>query len=162
MVKEGGEGLKSGCIKSSHGPWLVHKTTKDGGVVTKYRYPSEKERQNNKQRERKRRSISKKIFAGLRAYGNYQLPKHADSNDLLRALCDEAGWHVDEDGNVYKKEAMLRMPSLINSGFDARIEEQFKNKTFSSFDDDIQARTTSLSLGCSFEEHDINLCLSLS
>ena len=103
MVKEGGEGLKSGCIKSSHGPWLVHKTTKDGGVVTKYRYPSEKERQNNKQRERKRRSISKKIFAGLRAYGNYQLPKHADSNDLLRALCDEAGWHVDEDGNVYKK-----------------------------------------------------------
>lgn len=103
MVRESGEGLKTGCIKNSHGPWLVHKTTKDGEVVTKYRFPSEKERQNNKQRERKRRSISKNIFSGLRAHGNYQLPKHADSNDLLRALCEEAGWHVDEDGNVHKK-----------------------------------------------------------
>lgn len=109
MVRESGEGLKNGCIKNSHGPWLVHKTTKDGEVVTKYRYPSEKERQNNKQRERRRRSISKKIFAGLRAHGNYQLPKHADSNDLLRALCEEAGWHVDEDGNVQKKVTLIHI-----------------------------------------------------
>ncbi|KAF2288470.1 hypothetical protein GH714_007780 [Hevea brasiliensis] len=85
-----------GCIKSSRGPWIVHRTTKDG-IVTKYRFPSDRERQNNKQRERRRRAVARKIFAGLRQQGNYKLPKHADTNDLLKALCEEAGWHVEED-----------------------------------------------------------------
>ena len=92
-----------GCIKTTRGPWKVHKTTKDGRVVTKFRNPTETERLNNKQRERKRREVTKNIFAGLRAHGNYHLPKHADSNDILRALCAEAGWHVEEDGTVYRK-----------------------------------------------------------
>ena len=92
-----------GCIKNSRGPWKVTKTTKDGQVVTKLRFPTETERQNSKQRERRRRSITQKIFAGLRSHGNYQLPKHADTNDLLKALCNEAGWHVEEDGTIYKK-----------------------------------------------------------
>ncbi|CAK9136701.1 unnamed protein product, partial [Ilex paraguariensis] len=92
-----------GCIKDSKGPWLVHRTSKNGGVVSKLRYPSDRERQKNKQRERNRRAVAQKIFAGLRAHGNYQLPKHSDTNDLLKALCDEAGWHVGEDGTVSRK-----------------------------------------------------------
>lgn len=108
MVRSEREERRNGCIKTSRGPWLVHKTTKNGDIVTKLRYPTDKERHNNKQRERKRRSITKKIFAGLRAHGNYQLPKHADSNCLLMALCEEAGWHVDEEGNVYKRVRSLQ------------------------------------------------------
>lgn len=104
-----------GCIKSSKGPWLVRRATKDGGVVTKYRYPSERERQNNKQRERRRRSVAHKIFAGLRAHGNYNLPKHADSNDLLKALCKEAGWQVEDDGTIYKKVGFFNLSFSLNS-----------------------------------------------
>lgn len=92
-----------GCIKKTKGPWVVRRATKNRGTVTKLRFPSEKERLNNKQRERKRRAITHNIFAGLRAHGNYQLPKNPDSNDLLRALCEEAGWHVEEDGTIYRK-----------------------------------------------------------
>lgn len=102
-MEQGRKKVLRGCIRTSKGPWLVHRTTKGGDVVTKYRYPSERERQNNKQRERRRRAVSHNIFAGLKAHGNYNLPKHADSNDLLKALCQEAGWHVDEDGTIYRK-----------------------------------------------------------
>lgn len=92
-----------GCIKKSKGPWIVHRTTKDGEMVTKYRFPTENERQKNKQRERRRRAVAKKIFAGLKEEGGYKLPKHADTNDLLKALCEEAGWYVEEDGTIYRK-----------------------------------------------------------
>ena len=92
-----------GCIKNSRGPWKVKKMTKDGQIATKLRFPSESERLNSSQRERRRRSIRQKIFTGLRSHGNYRLPKHADTNDLLRALCDEAGWHVEEDGTISRK-----------------------------------------------------------
>ncbi|CAI9097232.1 OLC1v1033607C1 [Oldenlandia corymbosa var. corymbosa] len=109
MMMSGGEEegngnnvVRRGCIKSSKGPWIVRRTTRDGGTVTKFRYPSERERLNNKQRERNRRAVAHNIFAGLRAHGNYKLPKNADSNDLLRALCEEAGWHVQEDGTVFR------------------------------------------------------------
>ncbi|KAG4196869.1 hypothetical protein ERO13_A06G199000v2 [Gossypium hirsutum] len=67
------------------------------------RMPTWKERENNKRRERRRRAIAAKIFAGLRMYGNYKLPKHCDNNEVLKALCDEAGWTVEEDGTTYKK-----------------------------------------------------------
>jgi len=90
----------SGCIKTRRGPWRVHRATKDGRIVTKFRYPSDRERQTNQQRERRRRAVAKKIFEGLRKHGNYKLPKHADSNDLLKALCEEAGWLVEEDGTI--------------------------------------------------------------
>lgn len=102
MVVEKKMGVLGGCTKITRGPWIVHKTTKNG-VVTKYRFPSEQERENNKQRERKRRAVTNNIFAGLREHGNYMLPKYADNNDLLKALCEEAGWHVEEDGSIYKK-----------------------------------------------------------
>ncbi|KAL6492499.1 hypothetical protein OROGR_017455 [Orobanche gracilis] len=104
-----------GCIKTSRGPWIVRRATKDGGLVTKYRFPSDRERLNNKQRERRRRSVAHKIFAGLKAHGNYNLPKHADSNDLLKALCEEAGWHVDDDGKIFRKQTVApKMPSLAD------------------------------------------------
>jgi hypothetical protein len=61
--------------------------------------PSARERENNK----RRRAIAAKIFAGLRAHGNYRLPKHADHNEVLKALCAEAGWQVDEDGTISRR-----------------------------------------------------------
>ncbi|KAL3646229.1 BES1/BZR1 protein 4 [Castilleja foliolosa] len=67
------------------------------------RMPTWKERENNKRRERRRRAIAAKIFAGLRLYGNYTLPKHCDNNEVLKALCDEAGWTVEPDGTTYRK-----------------------------------------------------------
>ncbi|PIN08889.1 hypothetical protein CDL12_18531 [Handroanthus impetiginosus] len=67
------------------------------------RLPTWKERENNKRRERRRRAIAAKIFAGLRNQGNYKLPKHCDNNEVLKALCAEAGWTVEEDGTTYRK-----------------------------------------------------------
>ncbi|MQL85984.1 hypothetical protein Taro_018523 [Colocasia esculenta] len=67
------------------------------------RLPTWKERENNKRRERRRRAIAAKIYAGLRMYGNYKLPKHCDNNEVLKALCREAGWTVEEDGTTYRK-----------------------------------------------------------
>jgi brassinosteroid resistant 1/2 len=67
------------------------------------RVPSWRERENNRVRERRRRAISAKIFTGLRNFGNYQLPRHCDNNEVLRALCNEAGWTVEPDGTTYRK-----------------------------------------------------------
>ncbi|XP_030529481.1 BES1/BZR1 homolog protein 2 [Rhodamnia argentea] len=67
------------------------------------RLPTWKERENNKRRERRRRAIAAKIYTGLRAQGNYKLPKHCDNNEVLKALCTEAGWVVEEDGTTYRK-----------------------------------------------------------
>ncbi|XP_042508855.1 protein BZR1 homolog 1-like [Macadamia integrifolia] len=67
------------------------------------RLPTWKERENNKRRERRRRAIAAKIYTGLRAQGNYKLPKHCDNNEVLKALCLEAGWVVEEDGTTYRK-----------------------------------------------------------
>lgn len=67
------------------------------------RMPTWKERENNKRRERRRRAIAAKIYTGLRMYGNYKLPKHCDNNEVLKALCREAGWIVEEDGTTYRK-----------------------------------------------------------
>ncbi|KAF4397940.1 hypothetical protein G4B88_019661 [Cannabis sativa] len=71
------------------------------------RLPTWKERENNKRRERRRRAIAAKIFSGLRMYGNYKLPKHCDNNEVLKALCNEAGWTVELDGTTYRKRRKL-------------------------------------------------------
>ncbi|GAU15331.1 hypothetical protein TSUD_04000 [Trifolium subterraneum] len=60
-------------------------------------------KENNKIRERSRRAITAKIFSGLRAQGNYNLSKHSDNNEVLKALCEEAGWLVEKDGTTYRK-----------------------------------------------------------
>ncbi|KAL2346341.1 hypothetical protein Fmac_000341 [Flemingia macrophylla] len=67
------------------------------------RKPSWRERENNRRRERRRRAIAAKIYSGLRAQGNYNLPKHCDNNEVLKALCVEAGWTVEEDGTTYRR-----------------------------------------------------------
>lgn len=74
-----------------------------GSTAATGRMPTWKERENNKKRERRRRAIAAKIFTGLRSQGNYKLPKHCDNNEVLKALCLEAGWIVHEDGTTYRK-----------------------------------------------------------
>ncbi|KAM3344333.1 hypothetical protein P3S68_026425 [Capsicum galapagoense] len=167
-----------GCIKTSRGPWLVHRTTKDGSVVTRFRYPSDRERQKNKQREQNRRAVAHKIFAGLRAHGNYKLPKHADTNDLLMALCEEAGWHVEDDGTIYRKNPMKDMPRLIdstqvsledqnNDGDYCKCEDQIKDGEYFWCDIDMAEtkrtqQESSRTQLVAAEVSDVNLTLSLS
>ncbi|XAR56444.1 hypothetical protein NMG60_11036935 [Bertholletia excelsa] len=80
------------------------------------RLPTWRERENNKRRERRRRAIASKIFAGLRMYGNYKLPKHCDNNEVLKALCNEAGWTVEPDGTTYRKGCKPVEPMDIVGG----------------------------------------------
>lgn len=78
----------------------------DGGGAGR-RKPSWRERENNRRRERRRRAIAAKIYTGLRAQGNYNLPKHCDNNEVLKALCAEAGWIVEPDGTTYRKVFLI-------------------------------------------------------
>uniref|UniRef100_A0A0E0BXZ6 Protein BZR1 homolog n=1 Tax=Oryza meridionalis TaxID=40149 RepID=A0A0E0BXZ6_9ORYZ len=94
---------RRGCIRSTRGPWTVRRRGRGGGVTTSLRHPTARERENNRQRERRRRQVATRIYAGLRAGAGYALPKHADQNDVLRALCAEAGYLVDDDGNVSRR-----------------------------------------------------------
>ncbi|KAK4345532.1 hypothetical protein RND71_035708 [Anisodus tanguticus] len=152
---------------------------KDGSVVTKFRYPSDRERQKNKQREQRRRTVAHKIFAGLRAHGNYKLPKHADTNDLLMALCEEAGWHVEDDGTIYRKDPVKDMPRLVDvdsvqvsmedhiKDVDyCKCEYQIKDGDFLKCDDDMKMTESKSStrkpLTPSAELSTVNLTLSLS
>ncbi|PON95816.1 BES1/BZR1 transcription factor [Trema orientale] len=92
------------------------------------RMPTWKERENNKRRERRRRAIAAKIYAGLRMYGNYKLPKHCDNNEVLKALCNEAGWTVEEDGTTYRKayvsELLLLSVKMRRPGY-RRADRRF-------------------------------------
>ncbi|KAJ0247789.1 Protein BRASSINAZOLE-RESISTANT 2 [Hirschfeldia incana] len=78
-------------------------TSAAAAMAATRRKPSWRERENNRRRERRRRAVAAKIYTGLRAQGNYNLPKHCDNNEVLKALCSEAGWVVEEDGTTYRK-----------------------------------------------------------
>nr|GMC81812.1 protein BRASSINAZOLE-RESISTANT 2-like [Ipomoea batatas]GMC85892.1 protein BRASSINAZOLE-RESISTANT 2-like [Ipomoea batatas] len=164
MVGESGNKALRGCIKTTRGPWTVHRTTKNGGVITKYRYPSERERQNNKQRERKRRAVAKKIFAGLRAHGNYQLPKHADSNDLLIAVCREAGWQVEEDGTIFK-----RVPVVQKETKTCEEDEDYckceggdtSSRSLEALHHNLKSITTPTAMSSHVENCDVHLALKI-
>lgn len=65
---------------------------------------SASEKEKTKLRERQRRAITTKIFAGLRKYGGYNLPPRADINDVLKSLAAEAGWTVEPDGTTYRSQ----------------------------------------------------------
>ncbi|RCV24919.1 hypothetical protein SETIT_5G124900v2 [Setaria italica] len=97
---------RRGCIRSTQGPWTVRRRGRGGGLTTSLRHPTPRERENNRQRERRRRQVAARIYAGLRAHAGYTLPKHADQNDVLRALCAEAGYHVDDGGNVTRLQGV--------------------------------------------------------
>ncbi|GLJ46516.1 hypothetical protein SUGI_0980290 [Cryptomeria japonica] len=68
-----------------------------------------KDKEKTKLRERHRRSITTKIFNGLRKYGGYNLPPRADINDVLRALANESGWIVESDGTTYREQGMQKI-----------------------------------------------------
>jgi hypothetical protein len=85
-----------------------------GGMGAPSRVPTWRERENNRRRERRRRAIAAKIFSGLRAQGNYTLPKHCDNNEVLKALADEAGWTVEPDGTTYRKVYIMSQPPPLS------------------------------------------------
>ncbi|KAH7514693.1 hypothetical protein FEM48_Zijuj11G0116900 [Ziziphus jujuba var. spinosa] len=124
-----------GCIKKTRGPWKVQRTTKDGRLVTKFRYPTETERHNNKERERHRRAVTQKIFAGLRAHGNYDLPQYADFNDVLKAVCKEAGWIVGDDGTVYGR---MSSKNASNKEFCTIISSMSENDEYCCCENQIE------------------------
>ncbi|KAK9108795.1 hypothetical protein Sjap_016855 [Stephania japonica] len=114
------------------------------------RMPTWKERENNKRRERRRRAIAAKIYAGLRTFGSYKLPKHCDNNEVLKALCSEAGWVVEDDGTTYRKglkpnpmdstvsSAVISpcssyQPSPASSSFPSPVPSYHASPTSSSF-----------------------------
>jgi hypothetical protein len=88
-------------------------STSAAAAATMRRKPSWRERENNRRRERRRRAIAAKIFTGLRAQGNYNLPKYCDNNEVLKALCAEAGWVVEEDGTTYRKVCYTHTHALV-------------------------------------------------
>jgi hypothetical protein len=110
---------RKGCIRSTQGPWTVRRRGRGGGLTTSLRHPTPRERENNRQRERRRRQVAARIYAGLRARAGYALPKHADQNDVLRALCAEAGYHVDDEGNVTRHQVSRRRRHARPSYMDA-------------------------------------------
>lgn len=98
------------------------------------RKPSWRERENNRRRERRRRAIAAKIFAGLRAQGNYNLPKHCDNNEVLKALCAEAGWIVEPDGTTYRKGMRPPPPEMMaNFGSLSACSSQVPSPLSSAF-----------------------------
>ncbi|KAF8663122.1 hypothetical protein HU200_055722 [Digitaria exilis] len=98
---------RRGCIRSTQGPWTVRRRGRGGGMTMSLRHPTPRERENNRQRERRRRQVAARIYSGLRAHAGYTLPKHADQNDVLRALCAEAGYLVDDEGNVTRLQGVV-------------------------------------------------------
>ena len=76
-TRGGSAGPDLPAVSSPDGKSLV---MRPGGTQ---RAPTEKERENNKRRERKRRAIAAKIFAGLRAFGDYKLPKVRMQNYIV-------------------------------------------------------------------------------
>ncbi|KAL9994578.1 putative transcription factor BES/BZR family [Helianthus debilis subsp. tardiflorus] len=84
----------------------------EGGGGGGRRKPSSREKENNRRRERRRRAIAANIYNGLRAQGNYNLPKHCDNNEVLKALCKEAGWVVLPDGTTFRKGSRPPLPTI--------------------------------------------------
>lgn len=65
-----------------------------------------KERERNKRRQYKRRAIASRIFVGLRQYAVKEgklSNKQCDNNELLKALCRETGYIVEEDESTSHK-----------------------------------------------------------
>ncbi|KAK1577098.1 hypothetical protein Q3G72_018964 [Acer saccharum] len=104
--------------------WVVGKMTLNGATSTSaaavaaaaaWMKPTSRERDNNRRRERRRRALAAKVFSGLRAQGNYNLPKHCNNNEVLKALCVEAGWIVEEDGTTFRKARSVSHKEDLNT-----------------------------------------------
>ncbi|CAI9783481.1 unnamed protein product [Fraxinus pennsylvanica] len=83
----------------------------DGRERNRRNARSEFEKERTKIRERKRRSITSKIFHGLREHGGYRLSPRADINQVLRHLAQEAGWVVEPDGTTYRSTSITTATS---------------------------------------------------
>ncbi|GKE61205.1 brassinazole-resistant 1-like protein [Tanacetum coccineum] len=94
------------------GSSMVGVAEEGGSGVGGRRKPSWRERENNRRRERRRRAIAANIYNGLRAQGNYDMPKHCDNNEVLKALCREAGWVVLPDGTTFRKILRIILANL--------------------------------------------------
>ncbi|XP_009587721.1 protein BRASSINAZOLE-RESISTANT 1-like [Nicotiana tomentosiformis] len=99
----GGSTASSSAAGSGDGSGGAGVGLPESGSNCGRRKPSWRERENNRRRERRRRAMAAKIYTGLRAQGNYNLPKNCDNNEVLKALCAEAGWIVEPDGTTYPK-----------------------------------------------------------
>ncbi|KAI8014690.1 Protein BRASSINAZOLE-RESISTANT 1 [Camellia lanceoleosa] len=109
MIWEGGSAASSSSSAALAAAAAEAEGGAEGGGRRK---PSWRERENNRRRERRRRALASKIYSGLRAQGNYNLPKHCDNNEVLKALCSEAGWTVEPDGTTYRKVSLSLSLSL--------------------------------------------------
>ncbi|KAK5803932.1 hypothetical protein PVK06_031581 [Gossypium arboreum] len=77
-------------------------------------------RENNRRREKGRRATVAKIYNGPRAQGNYNLPKHYNNNEVLKALCAKAGWVVEDDGTTYRNVPNLPFSSSFHYSQNSR------------------------------------------
>ncbi|KAF2593375.1 hypothetical protein F2Q70_00045455 [Brassica cretica] len=118
--------IKESCLMT----WDGATSTSAAAAAAARRKPSWRERENNRRRERRRRAIAAKIYTGLRAQGGYNLPKHCDNNEVLKALCSEAGWVVEEDGTTYRKGCSR--PSPLSSAFQSPIIPSYQVSPSSS------------------------------
>ncbi|GJP73825.1 hypothetical protein CLOP_g4505 [Closterium sp. NIES-67] len=109
-----------------------NRPTQSNRGMTAQRLPTWKERENNKRRERRRRAIAAKIFTGLRTYGNFDLPKHCDNNEVLKAVCKEAGWIVEEDGTTYRKGQPRPQQPEASAGIDSAYRADSRVQAYAS------------------------------
>ncbi|KAF8114363.1 hypothetical protein N665_0039s0122 [Sinapis alba] len=107
-------------------------TLTSASAMATRRKPSCRERENNRRRERKRRAVAAKIYNGLRVQGNFNLPRHCDNNEVLKTLCSEAGWVVEEDGTTYRKGHKPRPGDMAGSSSRATPYSSYNQSPFES------------------------------
>ncbi|KAK3156432.1 hypothetical protein QOZ80_2AG0107200 [Eleusine coracana subsp. coracana] len=128
-----------------------------GGAVGPVRVPTWRERENNRLRERRRRAIAAKIFTGLRKYGNYQLPKHCDNNEVLKAVCNEAGWAVEPDGTTYRRG--IKAPGagqhtgIFRSGTVSPVPSSYQLSSRASYNPSPTSSSSHITLGGGSSSH---------
>ncbi|KAK3152571.1 hypothetical protein QOZ80_2BG0160840 [Eleusine coracana subsp. coracana] len=128
-----------------------------GGAVGPVRVPTWRERENNRLRERRRRAIAAKIFTGLRKYGNYQLPKHCDNNEVLKAVCNEAGWAVEPDGTTYRRG--MKPPGagqhtgIFRSGTVSPVPSSYQLSSRASYNPSPTSSSSHITLGGGSSSH---------
>ncbi|KAF3778133.1 Beta-amylase 7 [Nymphaea thermarum] len=119
------------------------------------------EKEKTKLRERQRRSITTKIFSGLRKHGGYDLPPRADINDVLRALAAEAGFVVEPDGTTYRAPQRQQGCGCRRHGCDQPFKQPLVENLFGAAAT-LSARrqaASDCSLIGSFREHN-NICIA--
>ncbi|MFQ6667976.1 hypothetical protein Gotur_033812 [Gossypium turneri] len=78
------------------------------------RKPSWRERERTTGGGRGGGAIVAKIYSRPRAQGNYNLPKHYNNNNVLKALCAKVGWVVEDDGTTYRNVPNLPFSSSFH------------------------------------------------